>query len=113
MQYGAEFVLAIIALAMLSGVIKSAIRARHGSPERGGPFGHRHRGGQHESEEVEALKAENARLVDRLEASEDRLAVLERIVTDRSYNLASEIEALRDADEAAARSKALRDQQRN
>ncbi|HTN13900.1 MAG TPA: hypothetical protein VL094_03755 [Sphingomonadaceae bacterium] len=113
MQYGAEFVLAIIALAMLSGVIKSAIRAKHGSRERGSPFDHRRHGGQRESAEVEALKAENARLVDRLEASEDRLAVLERIVTDPSYNLASEIEALRDADEAAARNKALRDQQRN
>ena len=28
--------------------------------------------------------------------AEDRLAVLERIVTDKSYNLADEIEALRD-----------------
>ena len=36
------------------------------------------------------------RLTDRLEASEDRLAVLERIVTDKSYSLASEIEALRE-----------------
>lgn len=30
-------------------------------------------------------------------AIEDRLRVLERIVTDRGFNLASEIEALRDA----------------
>ncbi|OJW69853.1 MAG: hypothetical protein BGO57_09860 [Sphingomonadales bacterium 63-6] len=106
MQYGAEFVLAIIAMAMIARVIKSAIRARHGLPDDG-PFthhtdqGHNRRGAQ--SGEVEALKAENARLLDRLEASEDRLAVLERIVTDRSYNLANEIEALRDQDARAAR----------
>ena len=33
----------------------------------------------------------------RIEQLEDRLAVLERIVTDRSYDLAHQIEALRDA----------------
>ena len=32
----------------------------------------------------------------KIEMLEDRLAVLERIVTDRSYDLASQIEALRD-----------------
>ncbi len=95
MQYGAEFVLAIIAMAMLTGVVNRWIRARHGDTGQRGPRGHRGHA-QRESEEVEALRFENARLVDRLEASEDRLAVLERIVTDRSYNLASEIEALRD-----------------
>lgn len=107
MQYGAEFVLAIIAMAMIARVIRSAIRARHGLPDHGGPFGyHADRGpGRRDSQssEVETLKAENARLLDRLEASEDRLAVLERIVTDRSYNLASEIEALRDQDARAVR----------
>lgn len=34
----------------------------------------------------------------RIEQLEDRLAVLERIVTDRSYGLAHQIEALRDTD---------------
>jgi hypothetical protein len=33
----------------------------------------------------------------KIELLEDRIAVLERIVTDRGYGLASEIEALRDA----------------
>ncbi|KPL69750.1 hypothetical protein SZ64_17845 [Erythrobacter sp. SG61-1L] len=114
MQYGAEFVLAIIAMAMLAGVVKSWIRARHGDAGQRGPFGHhgRNRGRRDESEEVEVLRAENARLIDRLEASEDRLAVLERIVTDRSYNLASEIEALRDNDsKALGQSRPLRDPQ--
>jgi hypothetical protein len=33
----------------------------------------------------------------KIDLLEDRIAVLERIVTDRGYGLASEIEALRDA----------------
>jgi hypothetical protein len=74
------------------------VRAKHGLPEER-PRGHGRRKRYHvagESEEVERLKAENSRLTDRLEASEDRLGVLERIVTDKSYSLASEIEALRE-----------------
>lgn len=38
----------------------------------------------------------SARQDARIEQLEDRLAVLERIVTDRSYDLAHQIEALRD-----------------
>ena len=92
---GPEFVLGIIAIATLGGILKTWVRAQHGLPERE----HRGRRGRRAAEdtaEVERLKAENARLTDRLEASEDRLAVLERIVTDKSYSLASEIEALRE-----------------
>jgi len=94
---GPEFVIAIIAIATLGGILKTWVRASHGLPEHE-PKPHR-RGRRHglaDTEEVERLKAENARLTDRLEASEDRLAVLERIVTDKSYSLASEIEALRE-----------------
>lgn len=90
---GPEFVLAIIAIGTFGGILKTAIRAKHGSPDR--PSRRERRHGPEDSGEVERLKAENARLTDRLEASEDRLAVLERIVTDKSYSLASEIEALR------------------
>lgn len=92
---GPEFVIAIIAIATFGGVLKTWVRARHGLPEHQQRRRNRHQGTD-EAEEVTRLKAENARLTDRLEASEDRLAVLERIVTDKSYNLASEIEALRD-----------------
>jgi hypothetical protein len=95
---GPAFVLAIIAMAMLAGVVKSWIRAAHGyDPEPRGRSRRRHRdGAQEDSDKVLQLKAENQRLTDRLEASEDRLAVLERIVTDKGYGLAEEIEALRD-----------------
>ncbi|HYD26003.1 MAG TPA: hypothetical protein VEB68_14545 [Croceibacterium sp.] len=97
---GPEFVLAIIAIATFGGILKTWVRARHGLPEHEPRPGRRGRRGRSQemsdTEEVHLLKAENARLTDRLEASEDRLAVLERIVTDKSYSLASEIEALRE-----------------
>ncbi|MBO9603694.1 MAG: hypothetical protein J7496_14420 [Novosphingobium sp.] len=102
---GPEFILGIIAIATFGGVLKTAVRAKAGLPDH--PFDRGRRGrfgrGAQDDGEVERLKAENARLTDRLEASEDRLAVLERIVTDKSYNLASEIEALRDTRHNGAR----------
>jgi hypothetical protein len=93
---GPEFILGLIAIATFGGILKTWVRAKHGLAD---PQPHGHRGRRHRAEdaaEVERLKAENSRLTDRLEASEDRLAVLERIVTDKSYGLASEIEALRE-----------------
>ena len=48
--------------------------------------------------ELDGLRGENAKLVERLNAHEDRLKVLERIVTDRGYSLSDEIEALRHDD---------------
>ena len=92
---GPEFVLGIIAIATLGGILKTWVRASHGLPEREPRRGRRGRQAAEDTAEVERLKAENGRLTDRLEASEDRLAVLERIVTDKSYLLADEIEALR------------------
>jgi hypothetical protein len=93
---GPEFIIAIIAIATLGGILKTWVRAKHGLPDREHRGRRDHRRGAEDTAEVERLKAENARLTDRLEASEDRLAVLERIVTDKSYSLASEIEALRE-----------------
>lgn len=100
---GPGFVILIIALSMGGWLINNWIRAKHGYPledEWGGTSD------KTESREVFRLREENARLTDRLEASEDRLAVLERIVTDRGYSLADEIEALR-----AKRSSPTRGQQ--
>lgn len=47
-------------------------------------------GGNHDSARAAQQDA-------KIELLEDRIAVLERIVTDRGYDLASQIEALRDA----------------
>ena len=95
--WGPEFVLAIVAITTFGGILRTWVRAKHGLPDREPrPHRRRRREGAEDTAEVERLKAENSRLTDRLEASEDRLAVLERIVTDKSYSLASEIEALRE-----------------
>ena len=90
---GAEFVIAIIGFSTLGWLVNNWIRARHGyalEDEWGGKTE------RAEAQESAALRAENARLVDRLEASEDRIAVLERIVTDSGVNVAQQIEALRE-----------------
>lgn len=47
-------------------------------------------------ERVRLLTGENAQLRAELGAVKDRLATVERIVTDRSYSLGHEIERLRD-----------------
>ena len=100
---GQEFALIIIGMAMFSGVIRSSIAARHGQPMGGPPHWKlreraRRRGYSLDdnSGEVDTLKTENRRLTDQVETMQDRLIVLEKIVTDRGYTLASEIEALRD-----------------
>jgi hypothetical protein len=100
MQFGSpEFVLAIIGMAMFAGVMKTAIRSKHGlSDFPVGRHGRRALRDQREDNSalVTTLKAENQRLTDQVETMQDRLIVLEKIVTDRGYSLAHEIEALRD-----------------
>ena len=100
---GQEFVLIIIGMAMFAGVLKTSIRVRHGLTDaRQDRSGKRARRGEIErlrdegSGQVETLKSENKRLTDQVETMQDRLIVLEKIVTDRGYTLADEIEALRD-----------------
>ena len=94
-----EFVLSIIAMVMFASVIKAAIYAKHGVPWHGRhdrPDRPRGRRELRNGEEVETLRVENSRLTERVEAYEDRIAVLERIVTDSSYSLGREIESLRE-----------------
>ena len=92
---GPQFILAIVAMAMFAGIMKTAIRAKHGA------YGRRGRGRNQQPDAAEIaqiadLRSANARLSDRLEAYEDRLIVLEKIVTDSGYDLAHQIEALRE-----------------
>jgi hypothetical protein len=90
---GPAFVIAIIGLSTVGWLMNNWIRAKHGyalEDEWGGKTERK------DAQEAAQLRAENARLVDRLEASEDRIAVLERIVTDRGVSVAQQIEALRD-----------------
>ena len=99
MHFGSpEFVLALVAMALFAGVMKTAIRARHGLSDHGHQGGKKVRNAEAARlrDENSALREENLRLAGRVESYEDRLIVLERIVTDRGYGVAAEIEALRD-----------------
>ena len=78
-----EFVLAII---VITGIF-SLLRHR---------MGVRHRWERPESDQRES--AENAMLRQQVDKLQDRIRVLERIVTDRGAETAAQIEALRDHD---------------
>ncbi len=90
---GPFFVIAIIALCIAGAAINNWIRARHGyalEDEWGGKTERKDDGAKAE------LQHENAALRSELKTVHDRVAVLERIVTDKGYGLSEEIEALRD-----------------
>lgn len=87
---GPEFVLAIIAISTGGWLVNNWIRARHGYALED------EWGGKTDSDAVAALKAENAALKEQLSGTLDRLANVERIVTDRGFEVAGQIEALRD-----------------
>jgi hypothetical protein len=92
---GPEFVIAIIALSTGGWLINNWIRARHGyalEDEWGGKTD------RAASLEAQRLQAENSDLHGKLDAMQQRMIVLEKIVTDRGYSLAEEIEALRVSD---------------
>jgi cell division protein FtsB len=95
MQVGGPFfVLAIIAIVMVSWVITTAIRARHGYPltdDWGNPV---HPVRQDE-DATKALVDENKQLKANVERLEERLKVLERIATDPTKRLSDEIDDLR------------------
>jgi hypothetical protein len=90
---GPGFVVAIVLVCTIGWLINNWIRAKHGYPledEWGGKTE------RPDSAETARLKAENRELHGKLDAMQDRLIVLEKIVTDRGYSLSAEIEALRE-----------------
>jgi hypothetical protein len=86
-----EFVLAII---VITGIF-SLLRAR---------MGIRRRWERPETDERESV--ENARLRSQVKQLQERIHVLERIVTDRGVETAAQIEALRDRDRIEEEDKA-------
>ncbi|QFT78571.1 hypothetical protein [Erythrobacter sp. THAF29] len=90
---GPSFIVAIIAISTIGWVVNNWIRAKHGYELEDEWGGKTPRG---DSQETKRLKQENRELHDKLDAMQDRMIVLEKIVTDRGYSLADEIEALRD-----------------
>ena len=90
---GPIFVIAIIAVSVGGWLVNNWIRAKHGYPLED------EWGGKTERSDSQAnaeLKRENAALRGELKTVHDRVAVLERIVTDKGYAVAEQIEALRD-----------------
>jgi len=90
---GPEFVLAITAVSTVGWLANNWIRARHGyalEDEWGGKTS------RADDQANRNLVLENAELRDKLNQTLDRIVVLERIVTDRGFDVATQIEALRD-----------------
>jgi hypothetical protein len=93
--HGPEFVLAIIAMSTLGWIATSWIRARHGYPVEGEWGGRVEKGDPQADRKIALLNAENETLVGKVIRLEDRISVLERIVTDKPGQLTAEIENLR------------------
>ncbi len=94
---GPVFIVAIIALSIVAWLINNWIRAKHGYPLEDEWGGKSERSANTvDSAETKQLRAENAELRTLLGKVDKRMQVLERIVTDKGYSLADEIEALRD-----------------
>ena len=87
-----EFVLAILILVFAFTII----RHKMGIPVRS----------MREMREGTSSGDENARLRQQVKQLQDRIHVLERIVTDRGVETAAQIEALRDRDQIEAEDKA-------
>ena len=84
------------ALGILGWVVTTWLRVRNGYPLEG------HSGqlvypaaSDEAAERVKLLTSENAQLRAEIGSVKDRLATVERIVTDKSYTLTHQIEALR------------------
>lgn len=100
---GPGFIVAIVMVCTIGWLVNNWIRAKHGYPledEWGGFLGLKEKGIHPllplDTAETQRLKAENKALHEKVDAMQDRLVVLEKIVTDRSYSLSAEIEALRE-----------------
>lgn len=83
-------------LGLAAWVFTTWLRIRHGYPlENSWGKAVYPRTSDETSERVKLLSGENAQLRAELSAVKDRLATVERIVTDDSHRLTQEIEALR------------------
>jgi hypothetical protein len=92
---GTSFIVAIIAISTVGWVITSWIRAKHGYPIEGEWGGTINKDDPHAIRKIELLTSENEKLHGQVSRLEERIAVLERIATDKPSRLSAEIENLR------------------
>ncbi len=88
-----EFVLWIVAICTAGWLINNWIRARHGYALEDEWGGKTERIGD---ASAKTARLENEELREQLAHFADRVKVLERIVTDRGYDVSTQIEALRE-----------------
>jgi hypothetical protein len=92
---GPNFVITIIAMSMIGWVITTWIRAKHGYPVEGEWGGQVNKTSLQDGRKIELLTSENEKLTGQIGRLEERIAVLERIVTDKPARLSAEIDGLR------------------
>ena len=96
MNWGSPvFVIGIIAVCTAGWLINNWIRAKHGYPLEDEWGGKTEKGDPGAERKIELLSNENEGLNNKVSHLEERIAVLERIVTDKSGRLSEEIENLR------------------
>ncbi|WP_271077228.1 hypothetical protein [Aurantiacibacter sp. MUD61] len=91
---GPGFIVLLVAISTIGWLVNNWIRAKHGyslENEWGGMTE------KPDTAKEERLAQQNKQLLETMEKMQDRMVVLERIVTDKGYSLSEEIEALRDA----------------
>ncbi|MAC60165.1 MAG: hypothetical protein CMH85_18235 [Novosphingobium sp.] len=98
-----EVLVPVAAIVTAGWVFSSWLRMRHGYPLENswGKSIYPKTDGEAQAR-VQLLTQENAELRAEVSAVKDRLASVERIVTDQGYDVARQIEGLRDARELAA-----------
>ncbi len=92
---GPNSIMVIVAICTAGWLINNWIRAKHGyalEDEWGGKTG---KSDPTAERKIELLTGENEGLNNKVSHLEERVAVLERIVTDKAGRLSDEIEALR------------------
>lgn len=95
---GPNFVIAIVALMTVGWLVNNWIRAKHGYPledEWGGKSAFTDGDYPEAGRKIMLLSNENETLNGKIGHLEERVAVLERIVTDKAGRLSEEIERLR------------------
>ena len=95
MNTGALIPIVAIGGGMIAWVISTWIRARYGYPITDDNGKTIHRIDPDGERKFHLLSSENERLTGQVSRLEERIAVLERIVTDPAHRIASQIDALR------------------